>query len=205
MLKDKIKQFLTKGDQGDSKKKIENLAVFLVLLVITLIVINLIWKSDDKEKNESTADPNKKLATIENEDLAAHNVNMQDTLSSQLEEILGKIEGVGKVKVLVTYYQTSQTVPMYNEDTSQKDTDETDNNGGTRKVVETDVKREIIYEETDNGKAPITQSIVSPKVEGAIITAQGASNTSIKANIIQAVEAVTGVSSHKIQVFSMVE
>lgn len=77
--------------------------------------------------------------------------------------------------------------------------------GGSRKVVETDVKRDIIYQENNGEKTPITQSIISPRVEGAIITAQGANNTAIKANIIQAVEAVTGVSSHKIQVFAMSE
>lgn len=75
--------------------------------------------------------------------------------------------------------------------------------GGSRKVIETDVKKDIIYQESGGEKTPITQSIISPKVEGAIITAQGAGNTNIKANIIQAVEAVTGVSSHKIQVFEM--
>lgn len=46
-------------------------------------------------------------------------------------------------------------------------------------------------------------SIVSPKIEGAIITAQGASNVEVKSNIISAVEAVTGIGSHKIQVFEM--
>ena len=50
---------------------------------------------------------------------------------------------------------------------------------------------------------PITQSTISPRVEGAIITAQGASNANVKSNIIQAVEAVTGLASHKIQVFAM--
>ena len=72
-------------------------------------------------------------------------------------------------------------------------------------MVETDVKKEVIYQETNGTKTPITQSTVSPKVEGAIITAQGATNTNIKADIIQAVEAVTGLSSHKIQVFAMSE
>lgn len=42
-----------------------------------------------------------------------------------------------------------------------------------------------------------------PKIEGAIITAQGASNIDVKTNIIQAVEAVTGLATHKIQVFEM--
>lgn len=75
--------------------------------------------------------------------------------------------------------------------------------GGSRKVIETDVKKDIIYQETNGEKTPITQSVISPKVEGAIVTAEGAGNAVIKANIIQAVEAVTGVSSHKIQVFAM--
>ncbi len=208
MLKDKIKALIAKGGQTENKKKIENLAVFLVILVVTLIIINLIWNGGGEDsKQEPAVDPNKKLAEQiddQNATVSTASLTAQDTLALQLEEILGQIEGVGKVKVLITYSQTSQTVPMYNEDTSQKDTEETDTSGGTRKIIETDVQKEIIYQETDGEKTPITQSVVSPKVEGAIITAQGATDTNIKANIIQAVEAVTGISSHKIQVFAMV-
>ena len=208
MLKDKIKALIAKGGQTENKKKIENLAVFLVILVVTLIIINLIWNGGGEDsKQEPAVDPNKKLAEQiddHNATVSTASLTAQDTLALQLEEILGQIEGVGKVKVLITYSQTSQTVPMYNEDTSQKDTEETDTSGGTRKIIETDVQKEIIYQETDGEKTPITQSVVSPKVEGAIITAQGATDTNIKANIIQAVEAVTGISSHKIQVFAMV-
>ena len=75
--------------------------------------------------------------------------------------------------------------------------------GGTRKVTQTDSKKEVIYEEKDGEKTLITQSVVSPKIEGAIITAKGASNPTVKTNIIQAVEAVTGLATHKIQVFEM--
>lgn len=201
MLKDKIKQLTSKVENGDNKKKIENLVIFLVILIVTLISINLIWGSSS-EKENTVSDHNKKLATEENE-ITSNVLETEDILSAQLEDILKQIEGVGKVKVLITYSQTSQTIPMYNEDTTQKDTEEKDTSGGTRKVVETDVQREIIYQETDGEKVPITQSIISPKIEGAIVTAQGASNANTKANIIQAVEAVTGLSSHKIQVFSM--
>ena len=203
MLKDKIKNFINK-EEGDNKKKIENLAVFVVILVITLIIINFIWNGDKDKKEETSDDPNKKLATV-NENTMPINTNTttQDTLSLQLEEILKKIDGVGNVNVLVTYSQTNRIVPMYNEDISQTDTEETDTNGGTRKVIETDTKKEIIYQENDGEKTPITQSVVSPQIEGAIITAQGAADTTVKTNIIQAVEAVTGLSSHKIQVFSM--
>ena len=202
MLKDKLKKLFSKEEGVDNKKKIENLAVFLVILVITLIAINVIWNGDKKETNEEYKNnQNKKLATENIE--VSNNSSIQNDLSMQIEEILEKIEGVGKAIVLITYSQTNEIVPMYNENTSQKDTEEKDTSGGTRKIIETDVSKEIIYQESSGNKEPITQSIISPKIEGAIITAQGAGNAVVKANIIQAVEAVTGIASHKIQVFTM--
>ena len=126
MLKDKIKNLFTKDVEGDNKKKIENLAVFVIILIVTLIVINLIWNGGKKEETKLTDDPNKKLATSSNSEVINTGATSQDILSIQLEEILSKIEGVGKVKVLITYSQTNQTIPMYNEDSTQKDTEEKD-------------------------------------------------------------------------------
>ena len=92
---------------------------------------------------------------------------------------------------------------MYNENSKTSVTEETDTSGGVRKIEETDIDKEIVYQELDGEKAPIIQKTVEPKIEGAIITAKGASNTAIKTNIIQAVEAATGLATHKIQVFEM--
>ena len=124
-------------------------------------------------------------------------------IDGELEEILSKIEGVGEVNVMITYSQTSQTVPLYNEDRTTKDTEETDKSGGTRKITESDSKKDIIFKESDGEKQPITQSIISPRIEGAIIAAKGAANVDVKTKIVQAVEAVTGLATHKIQVFEM--
>ena len=63
--------------------------------------------------------------------------------------------------------------------------------------------KEIIYEEKNGQKTPITQKVIMPKIEGAIVTAEGASNPAIKTNIIQAVSAATGISTYRIQVFEM--
>lgn len=205
MMKDKIKELVV-GKQGEpNKKKIENLVVFLIILIITIIVINVIWSGDKSQtrKQEPASDSNKKLASSIEEIETSSNTKTEDTTVKNLEEILTKINGVGKVKVMLTYSQTSQTVPLYNQDSSEKNTEENDKQGGTRKITETDTKTEIIYQEENGKKVPITQSIISPKIEGAIITAEGAGNASIKTNIVQAVEAVTGVATHKIQVFEM--
>ena len=72
--------------------------------------------------------------------------------------------------------------------------------GGTRTIETSDENREIIVDSENN---PITEKVIMPKIEGAIIIAQGGENATIKVNIIQAVSAVTGLATHKIQVFKM--
>ena len=202
MLTDKLKQLIQRKEGEPNKKKIENLVVFLIILIVTIIIINVVWNGESEIKEDFTSDKNKKLAA-ETQTVQTGADIEEDNIVQDLEEILSNISGVGKVKVMVTYSRTSQTIPLYNEDVSEKNTEETDKQGGTRTVTETDTKTEIIYKEENGEKIPITQSIVSPTIEGTIITAEGAGNATVKTNIIQAVEAVTGVATHKIQVFEM--
>ena len=205
MLVEKLKGLLSKKQGEPNKRKIENLVVLLIILIITIIAINTIWNENEEEANENQViDRNKKLASNLDEDIVeTSSTTTQDEMVKELEEILTNINGVGKVKVMITYSRTSQNVPIYNEDMVEKNTEETDKQGGTRKVTETDSKREVIYKEENGEKVPITQSIISPIVEGAIVTAEGAGNAIVKTNIIQAVEAVTGLATHKVQVFEM--
>lgn len=205
MFKDKfknIKSIIIKKTDGNNKKNIENLVVFLVLLIITVIAINTIWGSDKEEtKSKDSNTTYKQLAdsldSSNNKELEEYN------LEEELEDILSKIAGVGKVQVLITYSETSEVVAMYNETYTSSNTEETDTNGGVRKIESTDTNKEIIYEEKDGEKIPITQKVIMPKMEGAIITAEGAGNVNIKTNIIQAVSAATGLPSYRIQVFEM--
>lgn len=117
----KIKSLIVKGD--DSKKKIENVAVFIVILVITIIAINIIWNGDKKsgEINEQIEG-----ATLAKSSIETSNSTSNSELEQKLENILNKIEGVGNVKVMVTYSQTSQTIAMYNEDNTESTTEESD-------------------------------------------------------------------------------
>lgn len=205
MFKDKLIKFksnITKKTEGNNKKNIENLVVFLVLLIITIIAINTIWGNEKEEiKKEDTNTSYKQLA--ENLDNSNNEELLEYNLEQNLEDILSNISGVGKVKVLVTYSETSQVVAMYNETYTSSNTEETDTNGGVRKIEQTDTNKEIVYEEKDGEKTPITQKVIMPKIEGAIITAEGAGNINTKTNIIQAVSAATGLASYRIQVFEM--
>jgi len=202
MLKEKVskmKDKLIKKGEGNNKKTIENLVVFVIVLIVTVVMINYIWNDKNVTKSKNQNEVTTKVLASEENDSDISN----DDMESKLKNILSKIKGVGNVEVVITYSQTSEIVPMYNEDSSQKSTEETDSGGGSRVVNEVTNKKDIVYEENNGVKTPITKSIINPTIEGAIITAQGAENAQTKANIIQAVEAATGLATHKIQVFEM--
>ena len=207
MFRDKLKQLFSKDvNEENNKKKIENLVFFIVLLIITIVIINIIWNGNKQTNKQENSTSSKQLANTNlNEKLNAEiETSQKIDLQTELENILSKIQGVGEVKAFINYSESSQIIAMYNESSKTSNTQENDTSGGTRTIEETDTQKDIIYEENDSGeKKPITQKVIQPKVEGAIITAKGASNPEIKANIIQAVEAVTGLATHKIQVFEM--
>ncbi len=182
------------------KRKIETIVAFIIILIITVIAINTIWNGNDKAENSQVYE--KQLANAENEE-TTEVANTKDNLEANLENILSKINGVGNVKVLISYIESSEIIAMYNENTKNTSTQEEDSGGGTRVINEIDTQKDIIYKEEGGEKIPITQKVISPKIEGAIITAEGAGDATVKNNIIQAVEAVTGIATHKIQVFEM--
>lgn len=184
---DKIKNIFS-----NKEKRVENLVSFLIILVITLIVINKILKEDEKEKVD--------FENETNVELASNNEVISNDLEKRLENILGKIDGVGDVSVLITYSESNTIVPIYNLSTNKSSTEETDTNGGKRFTETEDSQKEVIK---DNNSEIITEKVIMPQIEGAIITAKGANNSTVKSNIMSAVEAVTGLATHKIQVFEM--
>jgi len=205
MFRNKLKKLTAnkeEAEEGNDKKRIENLVFFVVLLIITIVIINIIWNGKGEVSKPENNTGTKQLAKQNTEIKTETSLETED-LAQQLETILTKIQGVGTVKVFINYSQTSEVVAMYNETTKTSNTEENDTSGGNRKIQETDTQKDIIYQEQNGEKTPITQKVMQPKVEGAIITAKGANNAEIKANIIQAVEAVTGLATHKIQVFEM--
>lgn len=196
MLRDKL-NFLKPREDGNDKKKIENLVFFIIILIITIIAINTIW-SDNTTKNKSKEninDNSKQLA------LSTIETSSDLGLEPKLKNILETIQGVGKVNVFINYSESSETVAMFNENSKTSTTEETDTSGGKRVIEQKDTQKDVVYQDSNGDKIPITQKTIQPKIEGAIITAEGAGNATVKASIIQAVEAATGLATHKIQVF----
>lgn len=195
----KVSKEENEGKEINKKRQIENIIVFIIILIITVIIINNMWSTDDTESKENKSNSSKVLAETN------ASTTTTDDLETKLEDILESINGVGKVKVLIKYSESSTVVAMYNETTSESTSKENNGDGTSKDVTETENKKEIVYTDENGENKPITEKVVMPVIEGAIITAQGANNANTKSSIVSAVEAVTGLAVHKIQVFEMGE
>ena len=178
-------------EEKNKKRKTENLIAFLIILIITLIIVNKII--NDKDINSIEKSSNVELVSGIDEKIESSN---KIELEERLEECLSNISGVGKVDVLLTYSETESILPLYNENISESIST-------TEKGEKTETKTESKEVFTDSQNEAVLQKRYYPKIEGAIVIAEGAGNSEVKANIIYAVEAVTGLLTHKIQVFKM--
>lgn len=166
-----FEKFKRMFSEKDSKKRNENLIAFLIILVITLIIINKIL-SEDENKNETLNENNAELVTQSTTDVEEISID-DENLKNELENILSKISGVGKVKVLLTYSESSSVLPLYNESISSSVSTSAD--GTTTETTNED--KEIF---TDSSNEAVIEKYIMPKLEGAIVIAQGARGLNCK-------------------------
>ncbi|HEX2926325.1 MAG TPA: stage III sporulation protein AG [Ruminiclostridium sp.] len=183
-----------------SKKIIQNTVVVAIIGIIFLIAGSVLFQGTGT-KNEKAV-PQAKPGTEAVETLNQAESETKDKMEKNLESILSQIKGAGRVRVMVTFYSSNESVPAYDTKDSISDTQEKDKEGGTRAVKQTDKQNSIVYEEGNDGvKKPYITKQLLPKVKGVVIVADGAGDAVVRSNLAKATEALFEVASYKIQVF----
>lgn len=189
--------FLKFFSMSKVKNRIKNMKktdwLILVLLGV-LILIVAIPTGSAKKNSEKKSD--EELAVEENQK-AAQNMGQKYTayenyedyekrMEQQLEELLGAISGVGRVKVMVTFENMG-------EDILDKDMD-TDTDGYRSSTV--------LYDCGDY-EAPYVIRSDSPKVQGVVVVCEGGGDSIVVSKISAVIESLFSVEMHKITVVKM--
>lgn len=109
------------------------------------------------------------------------------TMQESLEEILGRIQGVGKVKVLLTQAQGERTVYVYDQSSSGDS-------------VRSDA---VIITDSERTQGGLIAQVIPPVYLGAIIVCEGGDMPTVQLAVVEAVCDATGLSADKISVWKM--
>ncbi len=112
-------------------------------------------------------------------------------VQEELASILSKIEGAGRVELLLTCAAGEEVLYQTDLDLSQTD----DGLDETRKTV-------II---TDSGRVQtaVIRQVLSPVYLGAVVVCQGGDSPTVRLAMVEAVSKATGLSADKITVLKM--
>lgn len=197
-IKETIERFKSMLDKDKNSKWGENLVIFIIIGVIIIIAGGTLFGGDNKKKDESIS--GKGLEDTQE----VLNVGVSDgrsELEKNIENILAQIGGVGKVTVMITYASGKEIVPYTDTKRSDNSTDEKDSAGGTRKSVQSSYESSVVYEEVDNGvKKPVIAKELMPEIKGVLIVAEGASEATVKEDLVNSVKVLLDIPVHKIQV-----
>lgn len=186
----KIKEYLEKNN---NKKFINNLFIILLVSVIFLIVTNNFLRPKE-EGIENPKENTKEVYKYESEE------DYSSYLEKKLTNILTKLNGVGKVSVMVTLENSIEKVAASNTTKTTEETIENDSEGGTREIHREDITTQVMTRGSDGSLLVVKE--IKPTVQGVIVVAEGADDPVLKEMLYEAVKTVLGIKGNKVQVYS---
>ena len=193
-MENKWKEWLVKIKKHEKLPK-KNQILILLLAGILLLIIAFPVPKDDKKEEEDTQTQFQPQA--EDKSMSAY----QEYLERRTAEVLGEVEGVGKVSVMITLRSSAQKVIEKDQQTSSQSTEEEDSEGGTRSTADSSSDKTSVYtQDADGSQSPYVSKELTPEVEGVIVVADGGDNAVTVQNISEAVQALFGVEAHKIKI-----
>ena len=192
-MENKLKRLLQGMKSGERLPK-KNQLLILLLTGILLLVIVVPFPEDSQDAGTEANVPASAGGT-------GNAGQYEEYLETKTAEALQYVEGVGKVKVMITLKSSGQKIVEKDQQSSSQTTEETDSAGGTRNSEDISSDKTSVYEQdSDGAQTPYVTKELSPEVEGVIVIAEGGDNAVVARNITEAVQALFGVEAHKIKI-----
>ena len=155
-----------------------------VLLFAGLLLLAAVAVFDFRESKPPKTEPAQTASEI-----------FRETDEEKLGALLEQIRGAGKTAVMITYSEQTQFVYAAESDSET----EADVNGEHRKKE----KREPVILKGGETQAGLVERTLSPKVQGVAVVCEGASDPTVRSQILTAVSALFGLGINHISVAEM--
>jgi len=118
-------------------------------------------------------------------------ISQEENLQEALGRILSKVEGAGKVEVLLTEKRGEEILFQTDEQRSQSD------NSLNQE------RQTILVENSDRQKTGLVRQVNPPVFQGAVVISQGADSATVRLALVEAVMGATGLPSNSIKILKM--
>ncbi|MBD5542282.1 MAG: stage III sporulation protein AG [Lachnospiraceae bacterium] len=123
---------------------------------------------------------------------------------ARLAEILSNVSGAGKVKVFISFGDYGTNVVEKDVSYTRSNEDRSGTDIQNTSTVNTENTETTIYTSDENGNdVPFVRKIMTPKVEGVFVVAEGGENQKVRDEMKEAIMALFGIEEHKIKVVKM--
>lgn len=124
-------------------------------------------------------------------------------LEARLTEALSEMDAVGKVRVLITLKTSEELVVEREASVTGSSTEETDAQGGSRRVESREREEKVIYTTSEGENQPYIVKAYVPQIEGVLVVAQGAGTGTVNRTVTEIVQALFDIEAHKVKVVKM--
>ena len=170
--------------ERDGRKRMKVLEIVdrykYVLLVVAVGAVLLAWPQGETG-GEDRADPEASVALTEEQDL-----------ETDLEKILGKIQGVGRVEVLLTLHSGRELVLA--EDSTLR------YSGNVNAPDDYDRTSKPVLVSGGGGESVVVRQQRYPLYRGALVVCDGGGSDRVRLEVMESVAALTGLGSDRIAV-----
>ena len=191
----KLKEFA----QNAAWKKWDKSQWTIVILAGVLLMI-LAMPAGNQKKEGGSAQQTESAKTGEGAESAD---NYGRRLEASLKKALSKIDGAGRVEVMITFEDSGESV--VEKDVEKETSDKRETGGGSEDRTEKSARtsQSTVYYEESSDKTPFVEKEIMPKIAGVLVIAQGGGNTAVKQNISEAVMALFQIDVNRIKVVKM--
>ena len=147
---------------------------FVALILCLGVVLMLLPVRGDNQSNQTQA--------VSQSEEGEQTFDLE-ALERRMESALSEINGVGEVTVVLSLRSSGEDILA--QDTSEGTTSD----------------RETVIVSTGSGtEEAVSVKTIYPEFKGALVICEGAGNASVKLEVLQAVSAITGLSSDQISI-----
>ncbi|WAA10454.1 stage III sporulation protein AG [Fervidibacillus albus] len=204
-----LKEWLSE-QKGTSKPSLSKNHYLILLLILGIAI--MLFSQFVTQKGDETTDlfpVSKESGTEDMETFGATTskhpksmVEYEEYYEKELKDALENILGVQDVTIVVNVATTEKTIYEKNTISKRQITDETDANGGTRKVEDQSVEEQLVVIREGEKEIPLVSETEKPEIEGVLVVAKGAENIQVQKWIKEAVMRTLDVPSHRVSVLA---